>query len=108
MGVFKYQSSIILYMFNKYEKPNYIISFFLFLFQISFGILVILDWSNFGWISGFIASWALGAMYGGWIQWIGAKHHHAHSYIISAGFGLQVPLLSFMTIYFTYRFIKGN
>ena len=98
-------------MFKKYVKPSYLVASITFILEIIFLILAVVD--NVGirdlneiewlYICLFLTSWALSAAYGGWIQWIGAKHHNAESYIISAGFGMQVPLLQPMTFYFVWK-----
>ena len=91
-------------MFNKYRIANYIISVVTFVIQLTFLILALVI--NYLFLVGLGAFWALAAVYGGWIQWIGAKYHHADSDTITAGLGLEMPLAQFLTVYFTYRFTK--
>lgn len=98
-----------LYVFNKYIIPNYVISLIVLATQIVFASLGLYYLGDLIWWIGVVIPWALGAMYGGWLQWVGDKHHDADGYIITAGMGLQIPFAAFLTIYFTYRFeTKGD
>lgn len=93
-------------MFNKYQIPNYIIGIVSFALELT--CIALGTSRDMFYFIGAIVIYILSAAYGGWIQWIGAKYHNATSYIITAGFGLQVPFAQVLTIYFTYRFIKES
>ena len=91
-------------MFNKYRIANYVIAIATFFIQLGFLIVSLVV--NYIFFVGVGVIWALAAVYGGWIQWIGAKYHHSDSDTITAGLGLEIPLAQFLTVYFTYRFWK--
>lgn len=93
-------------MFDKYRIASYILSVITFVLQIGFLFAGI--FANHLFFIGMGVVWGISSVYGGWLQWIGAKYHESDSDTITAGFGMEIPLCQFLTIYFTYRFWKWN
>lgn len=93
-------------MFSKYKYANIIVAT---VSGACEAIFAGLAWSvNMAFGIGFLLAWALSAIYGGWIQWIGAKYHGADGYTITTGIGLQIPFAQFLTLYFTWRFERDQ
>lgn len=100
-------------MYKNFLIPNLIIASLSFTLELMFVILSIIinsGWEgpNIAYVGGFIAIWSISVLYGILTQFIGVTHYKADSNIISAGFGMQIPLLQVITIYFTYKFWKNK